>query len=138
MENFYDKWAEKYDEIPKCSSAYESNQYAAQKSVKYIKDKENAILLELPCGTGMTGRLCKKLVSVILMGQIYRMKCLKKQKENEFLEKFSRALLLIHQNWIVRIILMMRSTAFCFVLFCFVILFNGGHNTKIAHIYLHI
>ena len=26
---------------------------------------------------------------------------------------------------------------FCF-LFCFVILFNVGHNTKVAHIYLHI
>ena len=25
-----------------------------------------------------------------------------------------------------------------FVLFCFVILFNVGHNTKVAHIYLHI
>ena len=24
------------------------------------------------------------------------------------------------------------------VLFCFVILFNVGHNTKVAHIYLHI
>ena len=118
MENFYDKWAEKYDEILKYSSAYESNQYAAQKLVKYIKDKENAILLELPCGTGMTWRLCKKLVSVILMGQIYRMECLKKQKEKEFIEKFSRAALLIHQNLIIRIILMMVSTAFCFVLFC--------------------
>ena len=29
-------------------------------------------------------------------------------------------------------------TLFCFVLFCFVILFNVGHNTKVAHIYLHI
>ena len=25
-----------------------------------------------------------------------------------------------------------------FVLLCFVILFNVGHNTKVAHIYLHI
>ena len=57
MENFYDKWAEEYDEILECSSAYESNQYAAQKLVKYIKDKENAVLLELPCGTGMTGEV---------------------------------------------------------------------------------
>ena len=53
MESCYDKWAEKYDEILECSSAYESNQYAAQKLLKYIKDKENAILLEVPCGTGM-------------------------------------------------------------------------------------
>ena len=27
------------------------------------------------------------------------------------------------------------SVLFCF---CFVILFNVGHNTKVAHIYLHI
>ena len=60
MENFYDKWAEKYDEIIECSNAYESNQYAAQKLVKYIKDKENAVLLELPCGTGMTGEVVQK------------------------------------------------------------------------------
>ena len=60
MESSYDKWAEKYDEILECSSAYESNQYAAQKLLKYIKDKENAILLEVPCGTGMTGEVVQK------------------------------------------------------------------------------
>ena len=60
MENYYDKWAEKYDEIYEYSSSYESNQYAAQKLVKYIKDKENAVLLELPCGTGMTGEVVRK------------------------------------------------------------------------------
>ena len=27
---------------------------------------------------------------------------------------------------------------YCHPLFCFVILFNAGHNTKVAHIYLHI
>ena len=60
MESSYDKWAKKYDEILECSSAYESNQYAAQQLVKYIKDKENAALLELPCGTGMTGEVVQK------------------------------------------------------------------------------
>ena len=60
MESCYDKWAEKYDEILECSSAYESNQYAAQKLLKYIKDKENAILLEVPCGTGMAGEVVQK------------------------------------------------------------------------------
>ena len=28
-----------------------------------------------------------------------------------------------------------QGVLFCF---CFVILFNAGHNTKVAHIYLHI
>ena len=60
LESSYDKWAEKYDEILECSSAYESNQYAAQKLLKYIKDKENAILLEVPCGTGMAGEVVQK------------------------------------------------------------------------------
>ena len=60
MENCYDKWAEKYDEICNLNSSYISNQYTAQKLVKYIKDKENAVLLELPCGTGMTGEVVRK------------------------------------------------------------------------------
>ena len=60
MENFYDKWAEKYDEICNLNSSYISNQYTAQKLVKYIKDKESAVLLELPCGTGMTGEVVQK------------------------------------------------------------------------------
>ena len=50
-----------------------------------------------------------------------------------YLDKYFFSVFLISWNTHLE-----KEPKICFVLFCFVILFNVGHNTKVAHVYLHI
>lgn len=54
---FYKKWAYKYDNIMLVSDTCgpENNKFEAECFAEYIKDKENALILDVPCGTGLTG-----------------------------------------------------------------------------------
>ena len=50
-----------------------------------------------------------------------------------YLDKYFFSVFLISWNTHLE-----KEPKICFVLFCFVIVFNVGHNTKVAHVYLHI
>ena len=56
---FYDKWAGEYDGIVIKYNWCEVNNYAATKLAKYIK-VENPVMLDVACGTGITGLALKE------------------------------------------------------------------------------
>lgn len=59
VESFYDNWAGKYDDIL-TSNLTMINEYVAGRFAEYISDKENTIILDVPCGTGITGDAIRK------------------------------------------------------------------------------
>jgi len=52
---FYDEWAESYDEIIESSSTHINN-IASNTLYKYYESKENIQILDVPCGSGVTGK----------------------------------------------------------------------------------
>jgi len=59
-EKVYDKWASKYDEIID-ENILSTNKHAADTLSKHFHNKENVNIVDIPCGTGLTG---KSLVDV--------------------------------------------------------------------------
>ena len=54
LESFYGKWAEKYDEIF-ISVLTATNKHIAGLLCNYLSSKTDSVILDVPCGTGLTG-----------------------------------------------------------------------------------
>ena len=59
VEGFYDKWAGEYDDILIKDNLCEINNYAASKLAKHVK-VENPVMLDVACGTGLSGQALKE------------------------------------------------------------------------------
>lgn len=54
LESFYGKWAEKYDEIF-VSALTATNKHITGLLYNYLSSKMHSVILDVPCGTGLTG-----------------------------------------------------------------------------------
>ena len=59
VKGFYAKWAAEYDDILIKDNLCEVNNYAASKLAKYV-EVENPVILDVACGTGLSGQALKE------------------------------------------------------------------------------